>query len=222
MLIDRAAFFAAVRSSLFGGRLSEQQVRGMQTLLDAWERLAGDRPLQQLAYILATVFHETGRRMVPVREGFAKSDVEACAAVARLHAQGRISRNYALPVHGVSYYGRGRVQVTHLANYRKLQERFGRPFVAHPDLLLNDAIDAEVAIVGHLEGLWTGRRLDEFLGAGGDDPTGARRVVNGTDQAGRIATHYGDFRAALEAAALPKQPRLGWWTRLAQRFARTA
>ena len=36
--MDRAAFFAAVRSSLFGGKLSAEQVKGMEAVIDAFER----------------------------------------------------------------------------------------------------------------------------------------------------------------------------------------
>jgi putative chitinase len=33
--MERAKFFAAVRTSLFGGKLSQEQVSGMEAILDA-------------------------------------------------------------------------------------------------------------------------------------------------------------------------------------------
>ena len=185
-MIDRAAFYATVRKSLFGGRLSQSQVDGMNDLLDAWGA-SGYSDLRWLAYILGGVYHEVGKRMVPVREGFASTDAGARAAVAKLYAAGKISRNYALPVNGVSYYGRGRIQNTHHANYAKLEKRFGLPFVSKPDLLLDSKIDALVTVHGHAEGSWTGKKLGDYFTGAKTDWTSARRIVNGTDKAAQIA-----------------------------------
>ena len=198
MAVNRAAFFAAVRADF--GRLKQSQVDGFNALLDAWEKRYPNADPRHIAYSLATVWHEVGGLMQPVREGFASSDISARAAVARLHAAGKISRNYALPVNGVSYYGRGRVQNTHLANYEKLERRFGRPFVKNPDLLLDSAIDAEVTVVGHVEGIWTGKKLADYFSATKDDPINARRIINGLDKASLIAGYHKSFLKALKAA----------------------
>lgn len=197
--MNRKRFYDGVRSSLFGGRLTPEQVGGMEALLDA----ADEYPVtdvRQLAYILAGVFHEVGKRMVPVREGFASTDAGARAAVQRLHEAGRISRNYAAPVNGVSYYGRGRIQNTHHANYEKLEKRFGQPFVTNPDLLLDSEIDAAVTIAGHMEGIWTGKKLADFIDGSKADYVNARRIVNGTDKASMIAGYAQKFESALRAA----------------------
>ena len=197
--MDLAKFFDAVRSSLFGGSLSQSQVHGMDTLLDAAEA-AGMTDPNQLGYVFGGVYHETGKKMIPVREGFASTDAGARAAVANLFRKKRISRDYAAPVNGVSYYGRGRIQNTHLANYQKLERRFGKPFVKNPDLLLDDAIDAQVTIVGHMEGIWTGKKLSDYIRPGSVDFRNARRVINGTDKADLIAGYARKFAAALKAA----------------------
>ena len=207
-MIDRAAFYASVRKSLFGGRLSQSQIDGMNDLLEAWE-VSGFTDLRWLAYIFGGVYAEVGKRMVPVREGFASTDAGARAAVAKLYASGRISRNYALPVGGVSYYGRGRIQNTHYDNYLKLQNRFGYPFVKQPDLLLESKIDAIVTVRGHAEGIWTGKKLGDYFTPTRADWTNARRIVNGTDRAAEIAGYAKKFYEALflaEAAAGQKTP----------------
>lgn len=198
--MDLPTFYTYVRNSPFGGRLTQEQVKGTEELLAAW-KLYGDGDNRKLAYILAGVFHETGGKMVPVREGFASSDAGARRAVKKLFDQGRIKTNYALPVNGVSYYGRGRIQNTWIKNYTALAERFGAPLVADPDLLLRDgALDARVTVVGHLEGIWTGKRLDAYFNGNTSDPKNARRVVNGTDKASLIATYYEAFLAAIKEA----------------------
>lgn len=199
-VMDLPTFYTYVRNSPFGGRLTQEQVNGTEELLAAW-RTYGDGDNRKLAYILAGVFHETGGRMVPVREGFATTDAGARRAVKRLFDQGRIKTNYAEPVNGVSYYGRGRIQNTWRDNYAKLSERFDVPLIDDPDLLIRDgAMDARVTVVGHMEGLWTGKKLSDYFNGNTSDPKGARRIVNGTDKASLIATHYEAFLAAIKEA----------------------
>lgn len=201
--IDKPTFYAYVRRAPFGGRLTQQQVDGIDQLLDAWNR-HGTENMSQLAYVLAGVHHETGGRMVPVREGFASTDQGARNAVASLFRQGKITRNYAEPVNGVSYYGRGRIQNTHLENYQRLQDRFKMPFVSDPDILIRDGeADAVVTVIGHIEGIWTkgAHKLRDYFGPGYDNPVGARRIVNGTDKAQLITTYYEAFLSALREAA---------------------
>ena len=43
---------------LFGGKLKQSQVDGINGIIVAWDRY-GDGNTQRLAYVLATAFHET-------------------------------------------------------------------------------------------------------------------------------------------------------------------
>ncbi|QKD02719.1 M15 family peptidase [Mesorhizobium loti R88b] len=204
--MNRAVFYNEIRDDLFGGALSKAQVAGMEDVLNVRDRLYPSCDDRWLAYILATVYHETGRRMVPVREGFASTDDGAIAAVTRLFNEGKIRVNYAIPVNGVSYFGRGRVQNTWLANYRKLETRFQQPFVNNPGLLISRPdIDAEVTVTGHVEGIWTGRKLSDFINNAGCDYTGARSIVS-SDRAGDIAGYAVNFENAIRAAAAAGAP----------------
>lgn len=185
--MNRAIFFASVRARLFGGRLTRAQVEGMEALLDAAAtRGLADR--RRLAYVLATSYHETGRAMQPVRE------VGRGAG----RAYGRPD-----PDTGQVYYGRGHVQITWKANYARLGARLGVDLVRRPELALDPKISADVLIVGMLEGLFTGRALDAFLGPAKADWRGARRVVNGLDRADDVAAYAQSFEAALRAADQP-------------------
>ena len=78
--MNRRAFFDKVRPALFG-RMTQAQVDGIERLIEAFLAACaaghGTGDHRHLAYILATSFHETGRRMQQVREGFADSDAEA-------------------------------------------------------------------------------------------------------------------------------------------------
>jgi hypothetical protein len=57
------AFFDAIRHQ-FGGKMTQAQVEGCETLIRATDGL----PLAWRAYLLATGFHETARTMQPITE----------------------------------------------------------------------------------------------------------------------------------------------------------
>jgi hypothetical protein len=74
--MQREKFYNALRarsSGVFGTQLSQKQVTGIEGILDAFTTEGGGLA-GTLAYALATTYHETGRQMVPVREGFKKTD----------------------------------------------------------------------------------------------------------------------------------------------------
>lgn len=191
--MDRAAFFAVVRKQPFGGRLKTDQVKGVEALLDAWERWAPGSDPRFLAYALATVFHETGARMQPVREiGRGKG-----------RAYGKPAGRF-----GQVYYGRGGVQLTWLRNYefadRRLHELgvldVGESLVRAPDLALRPDVSAAIVVVGMREGWFTGRRLDQFFNGTRSDWVDARAIINGHDRAAMIAGYGLHFYEGLRAA----------------------
>jgi hypothetical protein len=66
-MVERQQFFNAVRDSLFGGKMGIGQVEGMSAILDAWDK-GSNKDLRQLAYCLATVYHECAKTMQPITE----------------------------------------------------------------------------------------------------------------------------------------------------------
>lgn len=187
--MDRQTFFSYARRAPFGGRLTQQQVQGTETILDAWQ---GDDD-RHLAYILATAFHETGGRMVPVREGFARTDAQARRILA--------NRRYVAPqANGQSYYGRGLVQITWRDNYADMGQRLGVDLEGEPDLALDPDIAVSILIVGMVEGRFTGKKLADYFNRSKDDPEGARRIINGTDKASLIAGYHRAFLDSIRAA----------------------
>lgn len=205
--MDATTFFAYARRAPFGGRLTQGQIDGMNALFRCWDSHKIPAPdKRHLAYILASVFHETGGRMVPVRETFASTDAGAIAALDKAYNAGRlgqVSKPYwRKGANGKAYFGRGDIQLTHEENYKTLGERIGVDLVGNPSLALDLDISAEIAIVGMLEGLFTGKKLTDYFNLKKDDPVGARAVVNGRDKAKLIAGYYKSFLDALEAATL--------------------
>jgi len=208
--MDMTTFFAYARRAPFGGRLSQGQIDGMNALFRCWasHKITGSDNNRLLAYILASVFHETGGRMLPVRETLASTDAGAIAALEKAWKAGRLPQvktpYWRKDKDGKSWFGRGDIQLTHKRNYEKLGKRINVDLVGNPTLALDLDISAEIAIVGMLEGLFSGRKLTEFFNFKADNPIGARAVVNGTDKAKLIAGYYKSFLDALEAATLAR------------------
>ncbi|MGB1390299.1 MAG: hypothetical protein ACPG61_15585 [Paracoccaceae bacterium] len=212
--MKRAAFYASLRernSGVFGTRLSEGQVQGMEGILDAF-KTHGDGKPDTLAYALASAYHETGARMVPVREGFANTDEGARRAVANLAIKrgpkSAVAR-YSKPdgPYGHVYYGRGHVQLTWLDNYRRSSADAGTDLVKYPDQMLDPVVSARVLIKGLLDGRWNGqgKGIRYYLDKG--DLKNARRTVNVLDKWAQIAGYHKAFLRAIEAADGPPEHR---------------
>lgn len=190
-MIDRRKFFDATRLSLFGGRLGQGQVDGMNAILDEWERRKlGD--LRWLAYMLATVKWETAHTMQPIAE----------------YGRGRgYAYGAADPVTGQTYYGRGFVQLTWKRNYDVMGRLLKVDLVNHPDRAMELPIATQILFEGMLRaesgvGDFTGMALEDCFDATREDWQRARRIINGTDHAAEIAELGRAFHGILRSAAL--------------------
>ena len=139
--------------------------------------------------------------MIPVREGFAKSDAQARRIIANRRYGKPDATSNGKPLHeqyGHVYYGRGHVQLTWADNYMRMANILGVPLLKNPDLALDKDISSRILVEGMTRGLsgrgdFTGKSLDDYFSESIDDPIGARRIVNGTDKAGLIATYHKNF-----------------------------
>ncbi|MGB8193398.1 MAG: glycoside hydrolase family 19 protein [Chitinophagaceae bacterium] len=184
-MINRKNFFDSIRP-LFGTKISQSQVSGMETILKEWE----DRNLQDnrwLAYMLATTFHETARTMKPIEE-FGKGK----------------GRPYGKkdPQTGQAYYGRGFVQLTWKANYKTMGDLLEINLVNDPSLALELEIATQIMFEGMMKGKsfrgdFTGKSLEQYFSNTVDDPVNARRIINGLDRAVTIAGYHRKFLEAI-------------------------
>lgn len=214
MAIDRDIYFDYVRDSLFGGRLTQDQVDGQNGILDVWETHVEPRhpgsDLRWLAYMLATTKHETASEMIPIEE-YGKGAG---------HPYGEKD-----PETGQTYYGRGDIQTTWRENYRKADVELAKLGINtegenssewHADNQLKPRIAAGTMFVGMYEGWFRsdskGRQtLPRWFSATVDDAYMAREIINGDktkipDWSGGVSIgnlikdYHKKFLAALEAA----------------------
>ena len=192
--MNRTVFLDDVRAGLFKRSLSALQIETMNAILDYYLTAHADKPLEWLAYILATAYHETGMQYNR-REMLGKPGTYAY----------RQQQKY-LP-----WYGRGLCQCTWRGNYLKVGDLLKIDLVSSPDKLLDKVHSVRCLVDGMILGVFTGERHGnsytgkKFADYTTTSPTGtvafdsinARRIVNGTDKAKLIAGYYNEFLDAL-------------------------
>jgi putative chitinase len=192
MALNRKVFYDFVRNLPFGGKITPDQFQGLEKILDYKEAKYPDMDVRWLAYMLATVFHETARTMQPVVEYGSQKYLK-----------------------GKSYWpwiGRGLIQITWEENYRA----FG---IDKPEDALKWDVALHVLFDGMIKGRFRSDKvgrltLARFFNAKADQPLKARLIVNGIpkgaktledgtkepDKASLIAQYHRNFLDALKQA----------------------
>lgn len=192
MRFERKQFFDNYRKAF--GTLDQEQVDGLEFLLGAIESDPEWQSIQQISYVLATVYHETDRTFQPIEEYRSRAGTKA-----------RINQDrYWEP-----YRGRGYVQLTWQRNY----EKFG--IADNPKKALEPRTAYRILSEGMREGVFTGKKLSDYINGEEVDYVHARMVVNGLDKANQIAGIAEKFEHILKTASVaatvtkaeePKEP----------------
>ena len=135
-------------------------------------RRQGVTMTEQIAYVLATAEWE-------------------CSALGKVNGK----NGYFIPITEFGgpfrydpWRGRGLVQLTWKFNYTRYQQITGRPLLADPTLVIKDfGLSVFILVHGSANGIFTGKRLSDYIRPGRADFVGARRIINGTDKAAKIA-----------------------------------
>jgi hypothetical protein len=179
-LSDPAPFFSVART--ITGQIDQVQVDTINSLLAA----AAHWSVGWLAYGLATAWHEA--LFKPIEEW----------------GKGK-GRPYAKPgKYGQSQHGRGLVQLTWDKNYEWADKTLGLDGALLKDfsLALRPDIATRILVLGMETGAFTGKGLPDYIKSANGTPaefTEARRIINGTDKAAKIAAYAEKFRDALIA-----------------------
>jgi murein DD-endopeptidase MepM/ murein hydrolase activator NlpD/predicted chitinase len=135
---------------------------------------------RHIAYMLATAQHETG-------------DFNHAREIggAQPHYRG-----------GENYFGRGYPQITHIDRYDAVDDLLGLNgrLKRDPDLAARDPnIAADALVAGMMRGLYTNANLELYVNSEKTDYYNARRTINGTDVADRVAGYAQQWEKDLPA-----------------------
>lgn len=174
-MINRKQTFTNIINNF--GKLKQSQVDSFNLIFDEYEKL-GWTDKRHLSYLIATCWHETAKTMLPIEE----------------YKKGK-GKAYSRLENGISYYGRGHVQVTWLVNYAALTRanKKGWDFVNKPELMLQNEPSIWATFYGMRVGLFTSKKLSDYFNEEKSDPINARRIINGTDKAELILGYYNKF-----------------------------
>jgi hypothetical protein len=167
-------FYDRIKRAVFGGRLTPGQFEGVSKILAFRDQMWPGMSDDELAYVLATVVHETAHTMQPITE--------------------RGSQKYLRAKPYWPWIGRGLVQITWERNYKLFR-------ITNPDDALKWPVALDVLFRGMVKGMFTGKKLADYIVPGRKpNYVGARRIINGTDKAGLIAGFALSFQDAFKQA----------------------
>ncbi len=158
-----------------GRQLTQSAKEGLGYLIDVLAPAAQCAvDVQCLAYILATTEHEVGGTWLPIEER-GNPDYFTKYETGRLRTMlGNIQRG-----DGIRYKGRGYCQITGRNNYKKFAELLKIPLEDAPHLALSRTYALTIMVLGMNKGLFTGKKLSDYIKVGLCDYVNARRIING-------------------------------------------
>lgn len=159
------------------------------------------------AYILATIYHETAGTFLPLEE-YGKGKTRTYGRVYDInghqvgYCNGEKTRTYKISEYPNLYYGRGYVQLTWYDNYKRFSDLLGIDILTFPKKACEIDIATKITVLGMTKGLFTGYSLKRAFKFGLTDSEwiNARKIINGTDKADKIATEAKIFLKHLHLA----------------------
>jgi len=195
--------------------LSSEDEEGIKYIL---ETAINDKDLTfipELAYMLATTKHETAHTFRGIKE-YGKGSGRSYGK------EITVTDTTTKQTYKNKYYGRGYVQLTWGYNYQRIDHKLGNGIfpnknkikeadynkgftISDPDksIYLNPdkALEKENSYIGLVwgmqKGIYTSRKISRYVNATKIDYINARRVINGIDQANKIADYAENFESLL-------------------------
>lgn len=176
---------------IFGKIKSEKTVDNLKLIIESADKYSAIQT--QLAYILATAYHESAHDFIPKYEFGTKEYF-----VRKYWLNSRVAKwlgnDDALDA--FECRGRGLVQITGEDNYIKFGIR------NNPDMALDINKAIEILYVGMLSGIFTGKKLSKYINDKICYFISARYVVNGNDRAEKIADYAKKFLFLLKSSEI--------------------
>lgn len=171
---------------IFGDFLSKTQIDGFNAIIDEFNTLKiSDKRL--VAYIMATSVFETTKKMLPKEETGTDEYFRQMYDVSGERSAIAVRMGNTEIGDGIKYKKRGIVQLLGKKAYQKFGDLIEEDLVNDPSLMLDLKISTRLLVEGMLKGWYTGVTLYNYITPSKTDYTNARRTVNGTDNAKRIA-----------------------------------
>jgi hypothetical protein len=189
---SREVFFT--RYKIEFGSLPADKAAVLTQLFSLIEQYKNITDVRYVAYILATIKWETADSFQPIREAFyVNNDFDAAEAWRREHLK------------YYPYYGRGYVLLTWKENYRIVSEALGlagtdSDLVTYPDKALEPQIAYRILAYGMLNGIFTGKKLSQYITDDKTDYINARQTINRLDKATHIADVAKKFETILRTS----------------------
>lgn len=190
----------SVYEFIFEEKLSGSQIEGLTLLMDNMENDPNIKDVRHAAYMFATVKHECANTYLPIKEYGPNSYFDKYEPGTPIG--NRLGNKN--PGDGLKFKGRGYVQITGLYNYDRLGKAIMVDLVNRPDAALEPDNAYKIMSVGMVRGMFTGRRLDQYINTEKCDYIGARRIINGQDRAGLIAGYAEKFEEWLTSWQHPE------------------
>jgi putative chitinase len=189
--INKEAFFDEFRDfykrKTGKGVLSAAVVSSVEFLLDSFIASPKWTDIRHISYALATIMHETAYTFAPIVEYGSRS----------YFTKYEFRKNLGNTVagDGFLYRGRGYVQLTGRRNYTL----FG--IQNSPERALDPATAFHIMTEGMFKGIYTGKKLSDYINGSKKDYTNARKIINGLDKAATIASYAVFFESFLRKSS---------------------
>lgn len=190
MNFDAVRFFIEYRKR-FGAIKLPATVDNLKYILSQNEKYNVN--LNQLAYILATAYHETGYDFIPKYE-YGKAEYFIKKYWHNSKVAKWLGNDDAKDAFDCR--GRGLVQITGEDNYIKFGIR------DNPDKALQIETATDILYRGMMNGMFSGKKLTSYVNDTDCYFISARKVVNGSDKAEKIAAHAANFVDILKSSQI--------------------
>lgn len=162
--------FVPMYAEEFGG-FNGDVLYGLGAFLDFMRTDKNLTDVRHVAYMMATVYHETSGTWQPIDEK-GKGAGRYYGKPATIECGGKSYTNI--------WYGRGYVQLTLADNYKKFDERMnlGCSLVSNPDKAKEPELAYKILSAGTVYGIYRGLKISDYTGGNKCDYYNARDVIN--------------------------------------------
>ena len=181
--------------------LKQEVTENIKSILTSIQNYYNDESkkcnIKYIAYMLATIKHETANTFQPIDEYGGEKWYEKMydPTLGENEKRRKMAKQNGNTTKGdgVKYHGRGFVQLTWKNNYNLMKKALGIDFVKYPEKALELENATKIMIYGMEHGSFTGKKLADYINAERTDYLRARYIINGVDKRVKIEGYAKDM-----------------------------